>query len=88
MVIQLIEGKFSAKDALELLTQMINVKIRYHESKIDINSSEEDIKSRETNIKKLQNELFELRVTMDSNSKNLIIDGILKLAASLTQRQS
>jgi hypothetical protein len=79
MIIQLIEGNFNSKDALELLTQMINVKIRYHESKVGINSSEEDIKSREAKIKKLQNELFELRSTIDSSNKNLIIEGIIKI---------
>ena len=79
MIIQLIEGKFSSKDALELVTQMINVKIKYHENKIGSNSSEEDIKSRETKIKKLQKELFELRTTIDSNSKSLIIEGIIKI---------
>jgi hypothetical protein len=79
MMIQLIDGKFSSKDALELLTQMINVKIKYHENQIGINSSEEDIKSRETKIKKLQNELFQLRATIDSNSKNLTIEGVIKI---------
>jgi hypothetical protein len=79
MIIQLIEGKFNSKDALELLSQMINVKIRYHESKIGINSSEEDIKSRESKIKKLQNELFELRSTIDSSSKSLTIEGTIKI---------
>lgn len=79
MLIQLIEGKFNSKDALDLLSQMINVKIRYYESKISINSSEEDIKSCESKIIKLQNELFELRSTIDSTSENLIIEGIIKI---------
>jgi len=79
MIIQLIEGKFNSKDALELLSQMINVKIRYHESKISINSSEEDIKSRESKIIKLQNELFELRSKIDSSSKSLTIEGTIKI---------
>ena len=79
MIIQLIEGKFNSKDALELLSQRINVKIRYYESKISINSSEEDIKSRESKIIKLQNELFELRSTIDSKIENVIIEGIIKI---------
>jgi len=79
MIIQLIEGKFNSRDALELLSQMINVKIRYHESKISINSSEEDIKSRESKIIKLQNELFELRSKIDSSSKSLTIEGTIKI---------
>jgi hypothetical protein len=73
------DGKFHSKGALGVLSQMINVKIRYQESKIDMDSSEEDIKSCESKIIKLQNELFELRSTIDSTSENLIIEGIIKI---------
>ena len=72
------EGKFHYEDVFEVLSPMINVKIRYHESQIDMDSIEEDIKSLEANIIKLQNELFELRPTIDSKSENLIIEGIIK----------
>lgn len=78
MIIQLMEGKSRYKDVFELLSQMINVKIRYPESQIDMDSNEEDIKPLESNIIKLQNELFELRPTTDSKSENLIIEGIIK----------
>jgi len=79
MKIQLIQGKFSSKDALELITNMIHIKIKYHENKIASNSSEEDIKSRESKIKRLQKELFELRETINSNNKTLKLDGIIKI---------
>lgn len=79
MKIQLIQGKFSSKDALELITNMIHIKIKYHENKIASNSSEEDIKSRESKIKRLQKELFELRETINSNNKTLTLDGIIKI---------
>ncbi|MFZ4100928.1 MAG: hypothetical protein ACOYKR_03165 [Sphingobacterium thalpophilum] len=72
------EGKSRYKDVFELLSQMINVKIRYPESQIDMDSNEEDIKPLESKIIKLQNELFELRPTTDSKSENLIIEGIIK----------
>jgi len=78
MIIQLMEGKSRYKDVFELLSQMINVKIRYPESQIDMDSNEEDIKPLESKIIKLQNELFELRPTTDSKSENLIIEGIIK----------
>lgn len=61
MQIQLIEGDFSKADTLELVSQMIQVKIRYHEKSIQKNSSEEDIKYRESKIKFLQDELLHLR---------------------------
>lgn len=73
------DGKFHSKDALGVLSQMINVKIRYQESKIDMDSSEEDIKSCESKIIKLQNELFDLRSTIDSTSEDLIIEEIIKI---------
>jgi hypothetical protein len=72
------EGKSRYKDVFELLSQMINLKIRYPESQIDMDSNEEDIKPLESKIIKLQNELFELRPTTDSKSENLIIEGIIK----------
>jgi len=78
MIIQLMEGKSRYKDVFELFSQMINVKIRYPESQIDMDSNEEDIKPLESKIIILQNELFELRPTTDSKSENLIIEGIIK----------
>ncbi len=61
MKIQLIEGHFSAKDAIEIITQMIHVKIKFHESKIDKSDNEEDGKMREKKIHQLQKNLFEVR---------------------------
>lgn len=54
MVIPLITGQFTNADAMSLLTQMIDIKIKYHENKIDNDSTEEDIKSREAKIIQLQ----------------------------------
>lgn len=61
MKIQLIYGEFNAKDAVEIITQMIHVKIKYHENCIEKNHNEEDIKLREKKIKNLQKELFDFR---------------------------
>lgn len=77
MNIQLIEGEFSATEALDLITQMIHVKIKYHENKINTNTSEEGIKARENKIKRLQKELYELRNQINATDKNL------KLKASI-----
>jgi hypothetical protein len=79
MNIQLILGEFNAQDTLDLLTQMIHIKIKYHENKILNNSSEEDIKSRESKIIRLQKELFELREIIKSKNKNFKIDGTIKI---------
>ncbi len=68
MNIQLIDGHFSKTDSLDLITQMIHVKIRYHENKIKASSNEEDTKMRETKIKRLQKDLFDLKKLLDSNN--------------------
>lgn len=61
MKIQLIQGQFSKQDALELISKMIDAKIKFHESRITNICSEEDIKMREKKIKHLQKDLFEAR---------------------------
>lgn len=79
MNIQLIQGEFNSNDAMELITQMVHVKIKYHENKINSNSNEEDIKTREVKIKRLQKELFELRKTIYSKSHMLNVEAIIKI---------
>jgi len=71
MNLQLIQGEFSSNDAIELVAQMVHIKIGYHENKINSGSNEEDIKSRESKIKRLQKELSELRHAI--NSKNTVV---------------
>lgn len=79
MKIQLIEGQFQREDALDLITQMIHVKIKFHEKKIDNSQSEEDIRARETKIKKLQKELFELRQQITEDKKQVKLNSVIKL---------
>ena len=74
MNIQLIEGQFNKKEALELITQMIHIKIKFHENKISNNSNEEDVKYRETKIKNLQKELFELKYYLDNNGNSVKLE--------------
>lgn len=71
MNIQLINGQFSASDLLELISQLIHTKIKYHEDKISIKDSEEEIKHREEKIKKLQKELSEARMYILSNNNKI-----------------
>lgn len=79
MEIQLILGRFSAKEAIELITQMIHVKIKYHESKISSESSEEDIKRREGRIKQLQKDLFEIRKHIQAKGETVDIDAKISI---------
>lgn len=79
MNIQLIEGEFSSKDALDLVTQMIQVKIKFHEAKISNSDSEEDIKARETKIKRLQNELHECRTQINGELSSVKLNSVIGL---------
>jgi len=65
MNLQLINGSFSKQEALELITQMVHVKIKFQENKIQHSSNEEDIKMRESKIKQLQKDLYEIKKEID-----------------------
>jgi len=65
MNLQLINGSFSKQEALELITQMVHVKIKFQENKIQHSSNEEDIKMRESRIKHLQKDLYEIKKEID-----------------------
>ena len=79
MNIQLIQGEFSPSDALDIITQMIHIKIKYHENKINRDSDEADIKSRENKIKNLQKELFDVRNFISSKNERVKIESVIKL---------
>ncbi len=71
MNIQLIQGEFSPSDTLELINEMIQIKIKYHENKIVNKSTEEEIKFRESKIKELQKQLFDLRNYVNNKKVDL-----------------
>ena len=79
MNIQLIQGQFNTKDAIDIITQMIHIKLKYHESKISNNANEEDIKFRETKIKQLQKELSGFRNTIVEKGKNVKLNAIVQI---------
>lgn len=82
MSIQLINGVFKPAEAMNLITQMIHVKIKFHEDRIGQHSSEEDIKYRESRIKHLQKELFELRRRMERDPKAVRLDSVIEIVES------
>ena len=79
MRIQLIQGEFTTAEAMELVTQMIHLKVRYHENKIDSDSSEEDSKFRESKIKDLQKELYDLRNGIGGKNKPVKIEAVVNI---------
>nr|MBC7611965.1 hypothetical protein [Pseudopedobacter sp.] len=74
MNIQLLQGHFSKKDAIDLITKLITVKIRFHEDKMPSSHSEEDIKMREKRIKQLQKELYDARIKIESMTDNVNLE--------------
>ena len=79
MHIQLIQGQFTSNDAIEIITKMIHIKIKYHENKIHELSNEEDIKNREAKIKRLQQELFEVRDEILSRKGEIKVDATMNI---------
>jgi len=81
MKIHLIQGQYSGKDALDIITKMISIKIKFHESKIESSQNEEDIKVRETRIIVLQEELYESRKFIESKGDTVSVESVIKLSA-------
>ena len=73
MNIKLIEGQFNQKDALDLISKLIDAKIKFHENRITSTCTEEDIKMRERKIKHLQKDLYEARNYIE-NKKMITIE--------------
>ena len=80
MKIHLIQGQFTGKDAITLITKMIDVKIKFQEEKIKNSDNEEDVKMRETRIKNLQKELYESRKLIESNGDSVSIECEINLS--------
>jgi hypothetical protein len=79
MILSLIKGNFTHKEAMELITELIHVKIKFHENKIKLADQEEDIKMREKRIKQLQKELYEVKNYIDRKKGNISLFGEISL---------
>ena len=79
MILSLIKGNFTSKEAIELITELIHVKIKFHENKIKLADHEEDIKMREKRIKQLQKELYEVKNYIDRKKGNISLFGEISL---------
>lgn len=80
MTIQLIKGSFDASDAIELMQQLVQVKIKFHEMKINASHNEEDIKMRENRIKQLQDDFGNARDYLKTHSNYADMDCTLSIA--------
>lgn len=69
MTLSILKGDFNKNEAIEILTQIIHIKIKYHENKINTSHNIEDIKMREKRITELQKDLFEARKYINQKEK-------------------
>ena len=79
MNIQLIEGQFSSRDALKIITEIIHVNIRFHENKIKDHTNEKDMKTHENQIKEMQKKLFEVGSLIKYNESNLNLKSSIEI---------
>jgi len=79
MKLQLIDGAFSPAETMELLTQLYQVKIKFHEEKVKKSANEEDIKMRERKIKLLQMHLEEARAYVKKKDAYFHVESTITL---------
>ena len=79
MKIQLINGQFTATETNDLISQLVQVKIKFLENKINSLLHEEDIKSKKTKIVALQNALSAIRQHINVEKTNVIISSNIEL---------
>ena len=73
MELQLISGRFEAKDAEQILTDIYNVKISFHQQKIRTHiDSEENIKHAEKRILQLEENLRNVIAKIKNSGKDRI----------------
>lgn len=78
--IDLLRGSYSKRDALDLLTQLIHVKIRFHESRISADMLEVDLKMREKRIHELQRDLYEAGKIMERLEEPVSLEATIQIS--------
>ena len=73
MKLQLVNGQFQNAESIDLVSELIKVKIKFLENKISRSDNEEEIKSKEGKIIAMQNNLNELKKHLHNGNKNIRI---------------
>jgi hypothetical protein len=79
MTIHLIQGSFTRKDAISIITKLIDGKIKFQEEKIKNADNEEDKKMRENRIKSLQKELYDARKVIELIGDNVSVQSEINI---------
>lgn len=82
MKISLLKGSFAPKEMEKIITEFIQVKIKFHEEKIQSSDEEETMKMRENRIIKLQNDLKDLRTFLNNTDSLINVDAEILLSKS------
>lgn len=79
MELTLINGQFNSAETIDIISKMVNVKIKFHEDKIQLSSNQEDIKMREKRIKNLQHEFHELKKSIIEHGNNAFLKALIQI---------
>jgi peptidoglycan hydrolase CwlO-like protein len=79
MNLSILNGHFKKQDAIALLTQMVHIKIAFHESSITDASMIEEIKMHENRIKQLQKELQDVRNEINAVDGHIDLKGLIEI---------
>lgn len=79
MKIELINNNFEPKEALDILTKLIHVNIKFHLDKIKASSSKISINMHEAEIKRLQKHLFEINQYIEILNSKITIQSSVTL---------
>jgi hypothetical protein len=79
MTVQLVSGEFSKLETLNMITQMFEMRIKFHEDKIISSHNEEDVKMRERKIKFLQGELSQAREYLVNKDESIAVSCTITL---------
>jgi cell division protein FtsL len=79
MELKLIDGEYTPREALALITSLVHVKIKAIENQINTFADESDIKSKESKIKQLQAELHEIRDEIMRSNSPVVLSGLIRI---------
>jgi len=79
MDLKIIDGVFSKQEAIGLLTEMVALKIRYHERQLRQDQNEEDTNHREARILALQEALRMAREGILAGPDTIGLDAVVHL---------
>ncbi|GEM_PF-190780 len=80
MNIQTLQGQFSKKEAIDIITQLIQVEIEFHENKMEDSKNKEHIKTSKLKIKQLKKKLHEVTKYIKQYKDGVELDSITTIS--------